>query len=89
MPCIKKVDIPGDFGPKGTIKQLSSNVFAMKLSPDNGQTIPVGFRPKTEIHNKHERNFYSNDEWDVKIFPDGKVTREGYVHGKLYAVYPG
>lgn len=89
MPCIKKVDIPGGFGPKGTIKQLSSNVFAMKLSPDNGQTIPVGFRPKTEIHNKRERNFYSNDEWDVKIFPDGKVTYEGYVSGKLYAVYPG
>lgn len=89
MPCIKKVDIPGNFGPKGTIKQLSSNVFAMKLSPDNGQTIPVGFRPKTEIHNKRERNSYSNDEWDVKIFPDGKVTYKGYVSGKLYAVYPG
>lgn len=87
LPAIKEIDIRGSYPTAGNIRQLSRHVFAMWIKPASGITIPEGFRPQTELRFKHERNFYSSVEYDVRVLPSGKIDYSGFAPNPIYALY--
>lgn len=87
LPAIKEIDIRDSYSTAGNIRKLSRHVFSMWIKPASGITIPEGFRPQTELRFKHERNFYSSVEYDVRVLPSGKIDYSGFAPDPIYALY--
>lgn len=87
LPAIKEIDIRGSYSTAGNIRKLSRHVFSMWIKPASDITIPEGFRPQTELRFKHERNFYSSVEYDVRVLPSGKIDYSGFAPDPIYALY--